>query len=346
MHRVYAILAFISWVILLWPFPGQAFLAACLSCLILPLYRRLLDTLERRYAIACVALLLVLGIALPLTALALMVTPQAMNGLKAIDNLQKSGWFQGAEFQALLDSVDVWVCMVPGMEKGVRALTSEVAALAGGVLRTTVAGGLGIAGSTMSLLLRLFMLVVLTLVGILYAPTFFRFAQLMTRFPTAVLERFTRAIRSAIRSVLVGVVLVAVLQGILCGVGFAFTGVPAASFWGMVAALVAPMPIIGTGVVWLPVCMYLWFGVSKTAALGLALWCTLAVVGCDNFLRPLFLRGGLNAPFSVVLIAIICGLIAFGPVGIVAGPVLAAFALQAAREAERNRQSEHEDAPW
>jgi predicted PurR-regulated permease PerM len=45
------------------------------------------------------------------------------------------------------------------------------------------------------------------------------------------------------------------------------------------------------------------------------------------------MRGGIDAPFIVILVAAICGLIGLGPVGLVAGPVLMAFALQAAREA-------------
>lgn len=350
MPRVYATLALGSWLALLWPFPVEVFLAACLACLCLPLYRRFLHVMERRLAVTCMALVLTLGIVLPLTIIALLVTPQAVNGLKTLDNLQKSGWFQGAEAQALLEYVDAWLRLLPGMERGMRELTSEAALLVGSTLRALLTQGLGLAGSTLGLALRLLVLIVLSMVGILYAPSFYRFALTVTRFPSAVLDRFVRAIRQAIRAVLVGVILVAMIQGILCGIGFQVAGLRAAAFWGLVAALVAPLPLVGTGMVWVPVCIYLWFGVSKAAAVGLMLWCSLAVVGADNFLRPFFLRGGLNAPFSVVLIAILCGIIAFGPVGVVAGPVIAAFALQAGREAERSRQADRADkgesVPW
>ncbi len=346
MHRIYAILAVASWTMLLWPFPIQVFLASCLACVALPLYRRLLRRWERRYAVALIMLLLVLCIALPVAIVGIMVTPQAVNALKIIDSLQKSGWFQGPEAAAMLESVDRWLRMIPGLDEGIRELTSEAAGFAGTTIRAALAGGLGIAGSTLNLVLRIFIMLVLTMVGILYAPTFFHFAQISTRFPTAVLERFIRAIRASIKAVLVGVVLVAAIQGVLCGIGFAVAGMPAPAFWGMVAAFVAPIPVVGTALVWVPACIYLWF-YSKAAAVGLCLWCSLAVVSADNFLRPLFLRGGINAPFSVVLIAVICGLIAFGPVGIVAGPVVAAFALQAAREAEQGKRTEKgEPFPW
>lgn len=339
MHRIYAILAVLGWTMLLWPFPIQVFLASCLACVMLPLYRRLLRRWNRRYAAAMSMVLLVLCIALPVALVGVMVIPQAVNALKLIDNLQKSGWFQGPEAAAMLESADRWLRMIPGLEEGVRELTSEAAGFAGATIRAALAGGLGIAGSTLNLGLRIFIMLVLTMVGILYAPTFFHFTQISTRFPTAVLERFVKAMRASIKAVLVGVVLVAAIQGLLCGIGFAVAGVPAPAFWGMVAAFVAPIPVVGTGLVWVPACIYLWF-TSKAAAVGLCLWCSLAVVGADNFLRPFFLRGGIKAPFSVVLLAVICGLLAFGPVGIVAGPVVAAFALQAAREAEQDKGAE------
>ena len=69
------------------------------------------------------------------------------------------------------------------------------------------------------------------------------------------------------------------------------------------------------------------------AAVGLALWGMLAVAGVDNVLRPLFLRQGINAPFFVLILAILCGLASFGPVGLIAGPVLLSFAMQAVEEA-------------
>jgi predicted PurR-regulated permease PerM len=172
------------------------------------------------------------------------------------------------------------------------------------------------------------------MVAMLYAPALHDYARIITRYPAETLDRFVTIIRAALRAVLTGVVLVAVLQGTLCGIAFTFTGVPQAAFWGLLSTFVAPIPLVGTATVWIPACLYLWFTGSSAAAVGLALWCIIVVAGVDNFMRPYFLQGGIDAPFVVVLLAVLCGLIAFGPAGLVAGPVLMAFALQAAREAK------------
>ncbi len=334
LHRVYAFLVLASWSLLLWPFPAETFLAACFACFLRPLYTRMLARWKASVATVLMGFGLTIGVVLPIAVVVLMVTPQAVHGLSLLNDLQKSGWIYGPEMQAFVDSIDSWIRDIPGMEGGITQITQELTSFLASFLQGLVSRGLGIAGSTMGFIVRLFILVSLSLIGIVYGPQLFVFAGKVTRFPDEVLSRFVIAIRQAIRAVLWGVLLVAGIQGLLCAIGFFVATLPGAAFWGLVAALVAPIPLVGTGIVWVPACIYIWFAVSKGTSIGLMVWCLLVVVGADNLLRPLFLRGGLNASFAVVLISILCGLVAFGPVGIVAGPVLAAFALQAAREVD------------
>ena len=52
----------------------------------------------------------------------------------------------------------------------------------------------------------------------------------------------------------------------------------------------------------------------------------------DNLLRPFFLKTGIDASVVTLILSILCGLAAFGPVGVFAGPVLVAVAIQAGNE--------------
>ena len=149
------------------------------------------------------------------------------------------------------------------------------------------------------------------------------------------LRRFVLAIRRALQGVMLGIVLVAIAQGVLCGIGFAVAGIKQPAFWGLLATVVAPIPFVGTALVWGPLCLSLWFSGTTMPAVGLALWGTLAVTSVDNILRPLFLQQGINAPFFVLIIAILCGLGSFGPMGLIIGPVLLAIAMQAVEEAHQ-----------
>lgn len=333
-NRVFAALFLAAWAILLHPFPATVFLAACFACFCLPSYRKLSERMQSRYAMLIVLVLLSLALVLPVVLLVSMVLPQAVNGMRVLDQIRESGWLQGPEAQRLLDSIDYYLRQLPGMEDGVRQLTRQAADLVGSAVRTALASGVGIAANLLNLALNIFLMLALVMVFMNYAPRFQSYMGAITNCPAAVLERFIGSIRSALHAVLAGVIFVAIIQGCLCGIAFAFTGVPQAAFWGLLSTFAAPIPMVGTATVWIPACLYLWFTGSSGAAVGLAVWCIIVVAGVDNFMRPYFLQGGIDAPFVVVLLTVVCGIIAFGPMGIVAGPVLMAFALQAAREAE------------
>jgi predicted PurR-regulated permease PerM len=333
-NRILCALVFLCWAILLHPFPVTVFFAVCLACLCLPYYRSLSTRMQGRYALFVVLLIATLAILLPIALVVIMVLPQAVNGIKVLDQLRESGWLQGPEAQHLLDSIDYYLRMLPGMEDGLRQLTRQAADLAGTFARAGVARGVDIAANFLNLAFNIFLMMTLAMVSMLYASALRDYTHIITGCPAEVIDRFVLSIRAALRAVLAGIIFVAVLQGTLCGIAFAVTGVPQAAFWGLLAAFIAPIPIIGTSIVWIPACLYLWFTGSTTAAVGLALWCIIVVAGVDNFLRPYFLQGGIAAPFVVVLVTVLCGLIAFGPVGLVAGPVLMAFALHAARESK------------
>ena len=334
--KIFAALALFSWAALLYPFPVTVFLALSLACFCLPYYRSLSERMPKRHALLIVLTIASLSCVLPIAVIVSMVLPQAVNGLKVLDQLRESGWLQGPEAQHLFDSIDYYLRQVPGMEDGLRQLGRYIGDIAGSAVRTAWAGGVGIAANFLNLALHIFLMLALAMVSMLYAPLLQEYVCILAGCPPTVPERFTKSIRAALHAVLAGVVFVAALQGTLCGLAFAFAGVPQAAFWGLLSAFTAPVPVVGTAAVWIPACLYLWFTGATGSAVVLDLWCIIAVAGVDNFMRPYFLRGGINTSFIVILLAVLCGLIAFGPVGVVAGPVVMAFALQAAREVENS----------
>ena len=309
MTRVLACLAIGAWVFLLWPFPITTFMATCMACVTYPAYRKLHRKMSPSWAMTTYTVGLAAITILPIATVVSLVTPQAVAGLKILDGLRDSGWIHSPEAQAWFASVDAWLKNLPGLE-----------------------GGVGIAGGAFQAVLVLFLFVMITMMCVTRADLIHEFACRLTQWPAEVIDRFVSTIRKAIFGVLVGVVFVALIQGFLCGVGFAIAEVPQPAFWGLIAAFVAPIPFVGTALVWLPVCIWLWLTGSTVACIGLAIWCALVVAGVDNLLRPFFLKTGIDASVVTLILSILCGLAAFGPVGVFAGPVLVAVAIQAGNE--------------
>ena len=356
--RLLYILAALAWYLLLWHTPVTIFMAACLSCLTLPQYRhlcrkgriwrqrlersrpltrrqRLLRGLTRQAPLGGYIAMILAALITPIATLALLVTPQAAAGFSRLKELQANNFQLPPEWVATLQDWRMSLSEYPRVERLINEFLQKVDAFLGDAISTLLTRGVDVLGGTMSVLWTSFLFVTLTILFTVYAGHLRKISARIFRIPQAMLRRFTLTIHKALRAIMLGIVLVALAQGVLCGIGFSVAGVKQPAFLGMLATLVAPIPMVGTALVWLPLCLSLWFTGKTMAAVGLALWGMLAVAGVDNVLRPLFLRQGINAPFFVLIIAILCGLASFGPVGLIAGPVLLAFAMQAVEEGNR-----------
>ncbi|MBD5627162.1 MAG: AI-2E family transporter [Desulfovibrio sp.] len=356
--RLLYLLAALALYLLLWPNPITIFMAACLSCLTVPLYRRLRqgtglwrmhlehgmpDSRWRRFLLALssfvplggyVAVILSALIA-PIAVLALLVSPQAVAGLARLRELQANNFQLPPNWLEYIHAVRRSLAEYPSIEKALNDVVDNLDTMFSDAVGMLVSRSFGFLGGTMTVLWTAFLFLTLTVLFTVYSRRIRKVTCRIFHIPQELLGRFITAIYRALKAIMLGIVLVALAQGALCGVGFAVAGVNQPAFWGMLATLVAPIPMVGTALVWGPLCISLWFSGKSMAAVGLALWGILAVAGVDNVLRPFFLRQGINAPFLVLILAILCGLSAFGAVGLIAGPVLLAFAMQSVEEANR-----------
>lgn len=135
-------------------------------------------------------------------------------------------------------------------------------------------------------------------------------------------DRILGRMAQSLRAVLTGIVLVAIIQGTLTAIGLWLFGFERAILWGAIAAFGALIPSIGTSIVFVPAVLYLLFIGDYLSAFGVTVWGTLAVGLIDNLLGPyLISRGNYLHPF-IVLLSVLGGIAAFGPIGFVVGPVL------------------------
>ena len=142
--------------------------------------------------------------------------------------------------------------------------------------------------------------------------------------------RLFEHLASVTRALVYGAGVTALVQGALVGIGFAVTGLPSPIVFGVLAALAALIPMVGTPVVLVPALIVLVLQERWYAALFLGLWSAF-VVTIDNFLRPWLVAGRAQIDALTVFIGVLGGVSAFGPIGVILGPLVLALAIALVR---------------
>jgi predicted PurR-regulated permease PerM len=137
-------------------------------------------------------------------------------------------------------------------------------------------------------------------------------------------ERAVTLAGQAVRAVALGVVVTAIVQAALGGIGLAIAGVPLAGFltalmFVLAVAQIGAAPVLALAVAWLYLTSDTW---TATAFLAWAIF----VAAIDNVLRPVLIKRGADLPLVLIFAGVIGGLLAFGIVGLFAGPVVLAVA--------------------
>ncbi len=149
---------------------------------------------------------------------------------------------------------------------------------------------------------------------------------LLTRMSGNIAVEVRNIIVNTTRSVVFGIVGSAAGQGIVALIGFWIAGVPGALTLGIAVFVLSAVPI-GPPLVWGPAACWLYYKGEVGMAIFLVLWGSLAVSSVDNFLKPLLISKGASLPLSLIYLGVFGGIIAFGFMGIILGPVVIAVGI-------------------
>ena len=140
--------------------------------------------------------------------------------------------------------------------------------------------------------------------------------------------RFVNLATATIRAVAQGVIGVAMIQAIVIGLALMVAGVPFAGALALVALVlgIAQLPAL---LVTLPAIIYIWSSGDYGNASAIVYTIVLGIGGIlDNFLKPLMLGRGVDAPMPVILLGALGGMAGAGIHGLFVGAVLLALGYQ------------------
>lgn len=140
-------------------------------------------------------------------------------------------------------------------------------------------------------------------------------------------EDLLETVRRVIAAVIYGILLTCLVQGALGGLGFWFSGLPSPILFGAFMAVAALVPLVGTALIWLPGALWLIAQGDLMKGVILICWGMFVVGMIDNILRPLFISGRAHLSLFVIALGVLGGVFAFGPLGVVTGPIVLALFL-------------------
>jgi predicted PurR-regulated permease PerM len=130
--------------------------------------------------------------------------------------------------------------------------------------------------------------------------------------------------RETLNAIVYGTLAMAAIQGALTGLAFWFLGLTSPVVWGLLASLLAVLPVVGTTLVWLPAaCMLLLSGHWIKGVL-LIIWGVAIVHPVDNVLRPYLIGERVKLSTLCVFFALLGGVKTFGGLGVFVGPLILA----------------------
>ena len=153
------------------------------------------------------------------------------------------------------------------------------------------------------------------------------FIILILPFQKTKIEMFAEELKAQTFSNAIGIPLIALAQGLFGYIIYLITGVPDAGFWGILTGFASIIPIVGTGIVWVPVCAYLFFIGANWQGTVVILWSILIMGSMDNVIRFLLAKKMADVHPVITVLGIIIGLKYLGITGLIFGPLMISYFL-------------------
>lgn len=135
-------------------------------------------------------------------------------------------------------------------------------------------------------------------------------------------RRVINEIYLLVRSNAIGIPLLAVVQGVIALIGYYVFGVPEPIVFGVITCVATVIPIVGTGLVWVPLSIYLALTGEWFNAIGLLIFGILVISNVDNMIRFVLQKRLADTHPLITIFGVIIGLSMFGFIGIIFGPIL------------------------
>jgi predicted PurR-regulated permease PerM len=290
----------------LMPFLSGLLGAAVLYVIFIGMYRRLARVMPDGLASALTLIAAIILIALPLVWLVGVLIDRVPDALQSL----QSGVLLDRLSQVRFGRINVG---------------AEIAEASGTIVQWVSAQALGVVGGAASASLNL----VIAFFGLYYmlhsGDTLWTGFHGYIPFSSGTADALRLHFYSVTQATLIGTFATAIAQGTLIGLAFLLVGLPDPLVWGSMAAFASILPVLGTGLVWMPAVLVLFFQERYGAMVVMLIVGWLLASNIDNLIRPMVYKRVSNIHPMVTLVGAFAGIKYFGLPGLLLGPLAIAY---------------------
>jgi len=298
-------------------------LAGIFSALSYPMYRKFKTGLggRRRLASAIIIILIIFVVLVPLSGLLGIVATQAVKIGSVAKPWMEQQFSKPGALSQFLQSLPFYETIEPYRNQIIAKAGKFAVSMSGFIINKLSTATIGTVSIIIDIFIMLYCMFFFLIQGDEILNKILYYLPLKDHDERRILDKFT----SVTRATLKGTLVIGVLQGGLAGLAFAVLGIPSAVFWGTIMAILSVIPSVGSALVWVPAAIYLGITGHPVKGIGLFVFCGAVVGSLDNLLRPIMVGKDTQMHELMILFGTLGGIIMFGLVGIIIGPIIAAL---------------------
>lgn len=307
---------------LLWPFLSVIILAIVVTGVFAPVYslmhRRINSTLSS--LLTCVLIFFVLF--LPLSFFVGILANEAWDlYLAARSALQNKPFMELLEKSDIFGTINLFLAKFKIQITG-EQLNSAIAEIGRVVGLFLYEQARSITANVLKFIVNFFFMLLIIFYLLIDSARLVGFIVKLSPLPEDQDQKLIRKFKDIATAILLGNGLGGVIQGSLGGLVFFMFGLKSPFLWGVIMALLAFLPIVGIGVVFVPAAIFLFLQGRLAAGIFFIVFYIIVSGGIEYLFKPRLVGQRMRMHTLIVFLSIIDGLKLFGILGIIYGPLV------------------------
>jgi len=307
---------------LLWPFLSVIILAIVVTGVFAPVYRFIHQKLNSTISSLLTCILIFLVLFLPLSFFVGILANEAWDlYLTARGALQNKPFMELLEKSDIFDTINLFLAKFKIQITG-EQLNKAIAEIGRVVGLFLYEQARSITTNVLKFIVNFFFMLLIIFYLLIDSPRLVAFIVKLSPLPEDQDQKLIQKFKDIAAAILLGNGLGGIIQGALGGTVFALFGIKSPVLWGVIMALLAFLPIVGIGAVFVPAAIFLFLQGRLAAGIFFIVFYIILSGGIEYLFKPKLVGQRVRMHTLIVFLSIIGGLKLFGILGIIYGPLV------------------------